>query len=237
VKICFRLLSDYGGGVVSQSKELPRAGVVNAQPTERHPFGALWVMMIGSFLIVVDSTVVAVANPVLREYFDVEYDSVIWVTSGYLLAFAALLLVGGRLGDRFGPKYVYLLGLAIFSSSSVVCGLSSSIEMLIAARITQGIGSALLAPQIFSTITRAFPSDRRGIAMSVWGATAGVGMLWARWSAVCCWLSWAGSGSSSSTSRSARSDSRSRCGWFPRCRVGVCTSTFSACCCPGRRYA
>jgi EmrB/QacA subfamily drug resistance transporter len=134
-------------------------------------------MMIGLFLIVVDSTVVAVANPVLKSYFGVDYDSVIWVTSAYLVAFAALLLLGGRLGDRFGPKYIYLLGLAVFSASSVWCGLSSSLGMLTVARVAQGVGAALLAPQIFSTITRAFPPERRGMAMSVWGATTGVGLL------------------------------------------------------------
>lgn len=145
--------------------------------TESHPFRALWVMMIGLFLIVVDSTIVAVANPVLKNEFGVDYDSVLWVTSGYLLAFAALLLVGGRLGDRFGTKHIYVLGLAIFSGSSVWCGLSTSLAMLTAARVVQGVGAALLAPQIFSTITRTFPSDRRGMAMAVWGATTGVGLF------------------------------------------------------------
>jgi EmrB/QacA subfamily drug resistance transporter len=157
--------------MVSQLMEVMRV------PARGHPFRALWAMMIGLFLIVVDSTVVAVANPVLKNYFGVDYDAVIWVTSAYLLAFAALLLVGGPLGDRFGPKYVYLLGLAIFSASSVWCGLSSSLGMLTVARVAQGVGAALLAPQIFSTITRAFPPDRRGMAMSVWGATTGVGLF------------------------------------------------------------
>ncbi len=91
--------------------------------TESRSFRALWALMVGLFLIVVDSTVVAVANPVLKDDFDVDYGSVLWATSGYLLAFAALLLIGGRLGDRFGPKQVYLVGLAIFSVSSVWCGL------------------------------------------------------------------------------------------------------------------
>jgi EmrB/QacA subfamily drug resistance transporter len=157
--------------MVSQLMEVMRV------PTRGQPFRALWAMMIGLFLIVVDSTVVAVANPVLKNYFGVDYDSVIWVTSAYLLAFAALLLVGGRLGDRFGPKYIYLLGLAIFSASSVWCGFSSSLGMLTVARVAQGVGAALLAPQIFATITRAFPPERRGMAMSVWGATTGVGLF------------------------------------------------------------
>jgi EmrB/QacA subfamily drug resistance transporter len=150
---------------------------MTAALTGSHPFRALWAMMVGFFLIVVDSTVVAVANPVIKQEFDVNYDSVIWVTSAYLLVFAVCLLVGGRLGDQFGPKNVYLLGLALFTASSLWCGLSGSIGMLIAARAAQGIGAALLTPQTLSTITRTFPPERHGVAMSLWGATAGVGMF------------------------------------------------------------
>ncbi|WP_233211226.1 DHA2 family efflux MFS transporter permease subunit [Mycobacterium sp. shizuoka-1] len=145
--------------------------------TQSHPFRALWVLMIGLFLIVVDSTAVAVANPVLKNAFGVSYGDILWVSTSYLLAFAALLLVGGRLGDRFGPKGVYLLGLALFSASSLGCGTASSIDMLIAARVAQGVGAALLAPQIFTAVTRMFPPERRGRAMGVWGATTGVGLL------------------------------------------------------------
>ncbi|BBY76371.1 MFS transporter [Mycolicibacterium parafortuitum] len=143
----------------------------------RRPFRALWAMMIGFFLIVADSTVVAVANPALKHDFGVEYHSVIWVTSAYLLAFAAFLLIGGRLGDRFGPKHIYLFGLATFTAASVWCGLSTSVGTLICARVVQGMGAALLTPQILTSITRTFPPQRHGAAMSVWGATAGVGML------------------------------------------------------------
>ena len=145
--------------------------------TGRHPFRMLWAMMIGFFLIVVDSMIVTVANPVIKNEFDATYASVIWVTSAFLLTFAVFLLLGGRLGDRFGPKSVYLTGLALFTASSLWCGLSESIEMLIAGRVAQGVGAALLTPQTFSAITRTFPPERRGVAMSVWGATAGVGML------------------------------------------------------------
>jgi len=150
---------------------------MTAALTGSPPFRALWAMMVGFFLIVVDSTVVTVANPVIKRDFSATYDSVIWVTSAYLLSFAAFLLVGGRLGDRFGPKNVYLAGLALFTVSSVWCGLSESIDTLIGGRLAQGIGAALLTPQTLSVITRAFPADRRGAAMSVWGATAGVGMF------------------------------------------------------------
>ncbi len=151
-----------------------------AQPPVRppaKPWNALWAMMIGFFMILVDSTIVAVANPSIMVKLQADYDAVIWVTSAYLLAYAVPLLLAGRLGDQFGPKNLYLIGLFVFTAASLWCGLSGSIEILIAARVVQGIGAALLTPQTLSTITRIFPPDRRGAAMSVWGATAGVATL------------------------------------------------------------
>jgi EmrB/QacA subfamily drug resistance transporter len=134
-------------------------------------------MMVGFFMILLDSTIVAVANPSIMVKLGTGYDMVIWVTSAYLLAYAVPLLVAGRLGDRFGPKNLYLLGLAIFTAASLWCGLSGTIGMLITARVVQGIGAGVLTPQTLSVITRIFPPERRGMAMSVWGATAGVATL------------------------------------------------------------
>jgi EmrB/QacA subfamily drug resistance transporter len=142
-----------------------------------NPWHALWAMMVGFFMILVDATIVAVANPSIMDQLDTDYDSVIWVTSAYLLAYAVPLLLAGRLGDRFGPRNLYLIGLAVFTLASLGCGFAGSIEVLIGARVVQGIGAALLTPQTLSTITRLFPAERRGVAMSVWGATAGVATL------------------------------------------------------------
>ncbi len=142
-----------------------------------NPWPALWAMLVGFFMILVDSTIVAVANPSIMAALGIGYDSVIWVTSAYLLAYAVPLLVAGRLGDRFGPKNLYLIGLAVFTAASLWCGLAGGIEMLIVARLVQGIGAALLTPQTLSMITRLFPPERRGMAMSLWGATAGVATL------------------------------------------------------------
>ena len=143
-----------------------------------NPWNALWAMLVGFFMILVDSTIVAVANPSIMTALNISsYDSIIWVTSAYLLAYAVPLLLAGRLGDRFGPKNLYMAGLAVFTLASLWCGLSGSIGMLIAARVVQGIGAALLTPQTLSTITRIFPADRRGVALSMWGATAGLATL------------------------------------------------------------
>ncbi len=158
-----------------------RADIARSGPARSadpvNPWNALWAMMLGFFVILVDSTIVAVANPSIMSALDIGYDTVIWVTSAYLLGYAVPLLVAGRLGDQFGPKNLYLIGLAVFTAASLWCGLAGGIEMLIAARAVQGIGAALLTPQTLSVITRTFPPERRGVAMSVWGATAGVATL------------------------------------------------------------
>ncbi|HEX2214773.1 MAG TPA: MFS transporter, partial [Mycobacterium sp.] len=142
-----------------------------------NPWHALWAMMVGFFMILLDATIVSVANPSIMAGLGAGYGAVLWVTSAYLLAYAVPLLVAGRLGDRFGPKNLYLVGLTVFTAASLWCGLSDTIGMLIAARVLQGVGAALLTPQTLSTITRIFPAARRGVAMSVWGATAGVATL------------------------------------------------------------
>lgn len=146
-------------------------------PTTVRPWPALWALVVGFFMILVDTTIVSVANPAIMVGLGTDIDAVIWVTSAYLLTYAAPLLVTGRLGDRFGPKPVYLAGLTVFTLASAACGLSGSIGMLIAARAFQGLGAALMTPQTMAIITRLFPPDSRGKAMSLWGATAGVATL------------------------------------------------------------
>ncbi|MBG0718496.1 DHA2 family efflux MFS transporter permease subunit [Microbacterium sp. 2C] len=131
-------------------------------------------------MILVDTTIVSVANPAIKAALDpdtVNLDNVVWVTSAYLLAYAVPLLITGRLGDRFGPKKIYLIGLAIFTLASLGCGLSSTLTMLIVFRAVQGFGASLMTPQTMAVITRTFPPTQRGAAMGLWGATSGVAML------------------------------------------------------------
>ncbi|ORJ55781.1 MFS transporter [Mycobacterium simiae] len=134
-------------------------------------------MMVGFFMIMVDSTIVAVANPTIMAELHTGYDAVIWVTSAYLLGYAAVLLVAGRLGDRFGPKNLYVIGLVVFILASLWCGLSDSATVLISARLVQGLGAGVLTPQTLATVTRVFPAEQRGVAIGAWGATAGAAML------------------------------------------------------------
>ncbi|GAP57407.1 uncharacterized MFS-type transporter Rv1250/MT1289 [Arthrobacter sp. Hiyo1] len=141
------------------------------------PWPALWSLVVGFFMILIDTTIVSVANPRIMEGLHTDINAVIWVTSAYLLAYAVPLLITGRLGDRFGPKNLYLIGLVVFTLASLWCGLSGDIGMLIAARVVQGIGAAMMTPQTMAVITRIFPPDRRGAAMGLWGATAGMAIL------------------------------------------------------------
>ncbi|HET6636530.1 MAG TPA: DHA2 family efflux MFS transporter permease subunit [Streptomyces sp.] len=141
------------------------------------PWPALWALVLGFFMILVDSTIVSVATPAIMEGLDADVTSVVWVTSSYLLTYAVPLLVTGRLGDRFGPRKVYLTGLAVFTVASLWCGLTGTIDQLIVARAVQGLGASMMTPQTMAVITRTFPADQRGRAMSLWGAVAGVATL------------------------------------------------------------
>ncbi|MFJ4026220.1 DHA2 family efflux MFS transporter permease subunit [Paenarthrobacter sp. NPDC089989] len=141
------------------------------------PWPALWSLVVGFFMILIDTTIVSVANPRIMEGLNTDINAVIWVTSAYLLAYAVPLLITGRLGDRFGPKNLYLIGLVVFTLASLWCGLSGDVTMLIAARAVQGLGAAMMTPQTMAVITRIFPPDRRGAAMGLWGATAGMAVL------------------------------------------------------------
>ncbi|MGI8417630.1 MAG: DHA2 family efflux MFS transporter permease subunit [Nakamurella sp.] len=146
-------------------------------PDGPNPWFALWAMVIGFFMILIDSTIVSVATDSILVGLKTDLNSVVWVTSAYLLAYVVPLLVSGRLGDRFGPKNVYMTGLVLFTAASAWCGLSNSIGTLITARAVQGLGAALMTPQTMAVITRTFPPAKRGTAMSLWGSVAGVAIL------------------------------------------------------------
>jgi EmrB/QacA subfamily drug resistance transporter len=148
-----------------------------AEDPDIRPWPALWALCLGFFMILVDSTIVSVATPAIMRDLDAGVNEVVWVTSAYLLAYAVPLLITGRLGDRVGPKNLYLVGLAVFTLSSVWCGLTHDITGLIIARVFQGFGAAMMTPQTMAVITRIFPANSRGQAMGLWGAVAGVATL------------------------------------------------------------
>ena len=133
----------------------------------------------------IDGTVVNVALPALQSAFHATAIDVQWVIESYSLFLAALLLVGGSLGDHFGRRRIYSAGVALFTLASVWCGLAPNVTHLIAARAVQGIGGALLVPGSLAIITTSFPKEERGQAIGVWSAftsiTAAVGPVMGGW--------------------------------------------------------
>ncbi|QFQ02667.1 Multidrug resistance protein stp [Corynebacterium urogenitale] len=158
-----------------------RNGAEQSYPDLPLEAGGAWrcliALCIGFFMILLDQTIVAVATPAIQRDLGGDYGQIIWVTSVYLLCFAVPLLVTGRLGDRWGPKNLYIAGMVIFTLSSLWCGLAGSVEQLIIARGVQGIGASLLTPQTMSVINRVFPRNKRGAALGIWGSTAGLSTL------------------------------------------------------------
>ena len=145
----------------------------STQPVlERQAWLALTALCAGLFITLMDQALVAVALPSIREDLDASINQTVWVVAVYLLAFAAPLLVSGRLGDRFGQRNVYLAGMAVFTVAATAAAFAPTIELLIAARAVQGVGASLLNPQPLSIIHRVFAYDRRGAAMGMWSAVA-----------------------------------------------------------------
>jgi EmrB/QacA subfamily drug resistance transporter len=129
--------------------------------------------IVGSSMVFIDGTVVNVALPVLQTNLNASVTDVQWVIEAYTLFLAALLLLGGSLGDRFGRKKIYAIGVAVFAVASVWCGLAPNINQLILARAAQGIGGALLVPGSLAIISATFSEKDRGKAIGTWsGATA-----------------------------------------------------------------
>jgi EmrB/QacA subfamily drug resistance transporter len=135
-----------------------------------------WVLVatiLASSMAFIDGTVVNVALPALQRDFGASIADVQWVVEAYALLLAALLLVGGAAGDRFGRRRVFTLGVALFAAASACCGLAGSVRELIAARAVQGIGAALLVPGSLALISASFDERARGRAIGTWsGATA-----------------------------------------------------------------
>ena len=142
--------------------------------TRTNPWLVLVVLTTGFFMILLDTTIVNVAIPAMSAGLNTTLDQILWVLNAYILVYAVLLITAGKLGDLFGQRLVFAIGLFVFTLASALCGLSQSPEQLIAARILQGIGGALLTPQTLAILTSIFPPERRGAAFGVWGGVAGL---------------------------------------------------------------
>ncbi|HZS31305.1 MAG TPA: MFS transporter [Gaiellaceae bacterium] len=141
---------------------------------ENRKWWTLLAVCFGLFMIMLDNTVVNVALPSIQKDLHISLASLEWVVTAYALTFAALMITGGKLADLYGRRRIFLVGLAVFTLSSLACGLAPSDHYLIAARAVQGAGSALMNPATLSIITATFPPKQRGQAIGIW---AGVSAL------------------------------------------------------------
>jgi len=137
----------------------------------------LVVLTLGYFMILVDTTIVNVALPVMERDLHAGFDQVLWVVNAYILIYAVLLITAGRLGDIFGPRRLFLLGLSLFTVASAACGLSQDAHQLILFRVIQGAGAALLTPQTLAILPTIFPPERRGAAFGILSSVAGLAVV------------------------------------------------------------
>src|SRR5687768_14163755 len=127
-------------------------------------------------MALLDNTVVNVALPTISRELGAGVSGLQWIVDGYVLAFATLLLTGGIAGDRYGRRRTFLLGLALFTTASLLCGLSQSTGQLITARALQGVGAALLMPGTLSILTVTFPPSERAKAIGIWSGVSGLAL-------------------------------------------------------------
>jgi MFS family permease len=136
---------------------------------------ALLVVLLAAFIVVLDNTVLNVAIPTIRADFHTTLPSLLWVVTGYALTFATLLVIGGRLGDIYGHRRIFIIGAALFGVGSLVASVSTSVAQLIVGEaIIEGLGASLMLPSTLAILSTTFKGRERATAFAAWGATAGV---------------------------------------------------------------
>ncbi len=155
------------GGAPQPALTLPGGRTVN-------PWMVLASLMFGFFMSLLDATIVNIALPNIQDKLQTDLTTVSWVLNAYNLVFAVLLVTMGRFADQYGRKRLFMIGMVLFSLGSLLCAVSPNIGFLIGARALQAIGSAALNPVSLAVITVVFPANKRGAAIGVWGAAAGL---------------------------------------------------------------
>ena len=143
---------------------------------ENRKWWTLGALAFALFMIMLDNTVVNVALPSIQGDLGIGLSELEWTVNAYALTFAVLMLTGGKLADYVGRRRVFLIGLAIFTLSSLVCGLATSGETLIGARTVQGVGAALMMPATLSIISATFPPHQRGLAIGIWAGVSAMAL-------------------------------------------------------------
>jgi EmrB/QacA subfamily drug resistance transporter len=145
--------------------------------TPSRPWLVTCVVLIAAFMELLDVTILNVAIPSIRSGLHASDGELQWMAAGYQLTFAVALMTGGRLGDIYGRKRMFLTGVTFFTLASAFCGVALSPGMLIAGRVVQGLSSALMLPQVLSTIHVSFPAEKRQAAFAVFGSVVGIASL------------------------------------------------------------
>ena len=143
---------------------------------ENRKWWTLGALSFALFMVMLDNTVVNVALPAIQKDLGIGVSELEWTVTAYALTFAVLLLSGGKLGDMYGRRRIFMIGLLVFTVSSLVCGLSSSAPELIGARAVQGVGSALMMPATLSIITATFAAAQRGMAIGIWAGVSAMAL-------------------------------------------------------------
>lgn len=162
-------------GAVTNTR--PAVGRPAAEPVPAVPWRAVSIVMVGLFMALLDSYIVVVAGPAIQSDLGASAGELQWTLAGYQLSYAVLLITGGRIADLFGRKRIFLLGTAVFTLSSVACALAPQPDTLIAARIVQGLGAALMVPQVFAVITLLVPEQARHAVFGVLGIVMGMATI------------------------------------------------------------
>ncbi|GGZ22456.1 MFS transporter [Streptomyces inusitatus] len=138
-----------------------------------HPWVTLVVVAVGVMMVALDGTIVAIANPAIADDLDATFADVQWITNGYFLALAVSLITAGKLGDRFGHRQTFLIGVVGFAIASAAIGFSETIPMVVVFRVAQGLFGALLMPAALGLLRATFPAEKLNMAIGIWGMVIG----------------------------------------------------------------
>ncbi|WP_253944960.1 MFS transporter [Paenibacillus sp. NEAU-GSW1] len=131
-------------------------------------------IILGYFIALLDTTIVNIALPKTAEYFNRDVSDISWIMNGYNIAFAVLMLTASRIADQFGRKRLFLIGLLLFALTSFLCGIASTLDLLILFRVLQGLSAAIIVPVTIPLAIQLFPKEKHGAVLGIWGAIAGV---------------------------------------------------------------
>lgn len=148
-------------------------GPAPAKGLRGHPWLTLFSVAIGVMMVALDGTIVAIANPAIQDDLHASLADVQWITNGYMLALAVSLITAGKLGDRFGHRQTFLIGVVGFAAASGAIGFSSSVALVITFRVLQGLFGALLMPAALGLLRATFPAEKLNMAIGIWGMVIG----------------------------------------------------------------